>query len=99
MKNLQSFEQFIGESSVNEAESWSTKNIDKNTFYNFYASLDVAVTAMSDYMDEANRGKMDKALSSLKIAYNELSGLMKSKALDKEFKGIEAELKEKNAIG
>jgi hypothetical protein len=84
--------------SIDEAEKWSTKNLDKNTFYNMWASLDVASTNLSEYMDAANRGKQTDALFSLKVAYDELTSLMKSKTIEKEIKAIESELREKNVI-
>jgi hypothetical protein len=75
-----------------------TDKIDSNTFYNMWASLDVASTNLSEYMDEANKGKDADALFSLKVAYDELTDLLKSKTIEKQLKAIEAELKEKNAL-
>ena len=63
-----------------------------------WASLDVAAQNLSDYMDDANKGKEVDALFSLKVAYDELTDLMKSKAIEKQLKAMEAELKEKNAL-
>jgi hypothetical protein len=84
---------------INEAAKWPlTDKIDSSTFYNMWASLDVASANLSDYMDEANRGKDADALFSLKVAYDELTDLMKSKAIEKQLKAIEAELKEKKAL-
>ena len=84
---------------VNEAAKWPlTDKIDSSTFYNMWASLDVAAQNLSDYMDEANKGKENDALFSLKVAYDELTNLMKSKAIEKQIKAMEAELKEKKAI-
>jgi len=75
-----------------------TDKIDSNTFYNMWASLDVAAANLSSYMDDANRGKESDALFGLKVAYDELSDLMKTKTIEKQLKAIEAELKEKNAL-
>jgi hypothetical protein len=83
---------------IDEAEKWSTKNLDKNTFYNMWASLDIVSTNLSHYMDDSNKGKEADALFSLKVAYDELTDLMKSKAIEKQIKAIEAELKEKNVL-
>jgi hypothetical protein len=63
-----------------------------------WASLDVASTNLSEYMDAANRGKETDALFSLKVAYDELTDLMKSKTIEKQLKAIAEELREKNAI-
>jgi hypothetical protein len=84
---------------IDEAAKWPlTDKINSSTFYNMWASLDVASTNLSDYMDEANRGKDADALFSLKVAYDELTSLMKSKTIEKEIKAMEAELREKNVI-
>jgi len=84
---------------VNEAAKWPlTDKIDSSTFYNMWASLDVVSNNLSDYMDDANRSKDADALFSLKVAYDELTDLMKSKTIEKQLKAIEAELKEKNVL-
>jgi hypothetical protein len=83
------------ETSLMEAEKWSTKNLDSRTFYNFWASVDQVASDVSDYMDNANSGNTDKALMYLKSAYNELNSLLQRKDLEKQLKGMEAELKEK----
>lgn len=87
------------EAEVNEAAKWPlTDKIDSSTFYNMWAALDVAASNLSDYMDDANKGKEKDALFSLKVAYDELSDLMKSKAIEKQLKAIADELKEKNVL-
>jgi hypothetical protein len=84
---------------IDEAAKWPlTDKIDSRTFYNMWASLDVVSNNLSDYMDDANRSKEADALFSLKVAYDELTDLMKSKAIEKQIKAIEAELKEKNVL-
>lgn len=89
----------IDEATKSFGAKWPlTDKIDSNTFYNMWASLDVASTNLSEYMDEANRGKETDALFSLKVAYDELTDLMKSKVIEKQLKAMEAELKEKNVL-
>ena len=93
----------VYEGEANEAANHSAKwpltdKIDSSSFYNMWASLDVAAQNLSDYMDDANKGKEKDALFSLKVAYDELTDLMKSKAIEKQLKAMEAELKEKNAL-
>jgi hypothetical protein len=84
---------------INEAAKWPlTDKIDSSTFYNMWASLDVVSNNLSDYMDDSNRSKDADALFSLKVAYDELNDLMKSKTIEKQLKSIEAELKEKNVL-
>jgi hypothetical protein len=93
------FEGAVNEDSIDEAAKWPlTDKIDSKTFYDMWASLDVASQNLSDYMDEANKGKEKDALFSLKVAYDELSDLMKSKTIEKQLKSIAEELKDKNVL-
>jgi hypothetical protein len=96
---LNLFENAVNKDSIDEAAKWPlTDKIDSSTFYNMWASLDVASQNLSDYMDEANKGKEKDALFSLKVAYDELSDLMKSKTIEKQLKAIAEELKDKNVL-
>lgn len=83
--------------SVNEGGKWETENL-KTDFYNFWASLDLAASNISHYMDDMNKGKTQDALYSLKVAYEELTEILKKKDIEKNIKNIELELRDKNAI-
>jgi hypothetical protein len=95
---MKSFEKFIIEEKLDEGAKWASKNLDLNNFYNLWASLDVASSNLSHFMDDMNKGKTQDALFSLKVAYEELQDLLKSKTIEKQLKNIEAELRDNNAI-
>jgi hypothetical protein len=99
MKHIPTFENFTNEESaaVNEAGKWESANL-KQDFYNFWASLDVATSNISHFMDDMNKGKTQDALFSLKVAYEELTDLLKKKEIEKYLKNMELELRDKNAI-
>lgn len=94
---MKSFEKFILEGKLNEAGKWESKNLSKD-FYNLWASLDIASSNLSRFMDDMNIGKNQDALFSLKAAYEELQDLLKSKKIEKQLKSIEVELRDNNAI-
>jgi hypothetical protein len=82
---------------VNEAGKWETENL-KADFYNFWASLDIAASNISNFMNDMNKGKTQDAVYSLKVAYEELTEILKKKDIEKNIKNMELELRDKNAI-
>lgn len=84
---------------VNEAGHWETESKYFNKdFYNFWASLDLISSNISRYMDDMNKGKQQDALFSLRVAYEELVEMTKTKEMKKFMSLIHMELVDKNVL-
>lgn len=97
MKHISTFDSFLNEDSINEKAKWESRNLTMD-FYNLWASLDVACSNLSHYMDDMHKGNEQDALFSLKVAFDELQDLLKTKQIEKQLKPIEQELKDKNVL-
>lgn len=98
-KNEFSESDFNESKNVNEAGHWETESKYFNKdFYDFWASLDLISSNISRYMDDMNKGKQQDALFSLRVAYEELVEMTKTKEMKKFMSLIHMELVDKNVL-